>query len=772
MVVRSMKRACLVAIAAVALALQAGAEPRFDDSAPDALSIANGHYVASFRKSDGALASIVDAGTGRTLVHGGRDGCLWIAVDRIASCAYRAGGADGFSYAWSPAAATLTMDYAPAAGKADGVKARVVVTASADARLDFAIEVESAGGTPLDEIRFPAGIALRDSEVKGVLVPLLPGVVVGPGFFAANRTWIAKYPGEGLFADFVAAETTGGSFALYEVPDGKLRPAWLGIAHGTADDESLLVHAFAPRLVAGQRFVSPTMRLRVGAGFVGSALAWRDDAGIGRVASLESRAGAVLGRLVRAPFLKLDMEEMRRPFADFEPVLRALHVPSVVHFTGYGVRGFDEDYPDFLPPNPTHGTTEEFASFVAKARGLGHLTMPYTNPTWWDDEGPTLSSLPAPLTVRDVAVIDDEVPRYETYGKRGGYAVSPWHPFVSSRADARVREVVDELGCDLLFEDQIGARPWLFDRNPASPSPTAYVDGWIDHARRHSAALLGTEAGFDRLLGHEIGFFGCITPDGDGWASERFGEGNWEIFPFAALTARDKAFFYFHNMGANPVTTANFRMALATGTFPVFPLYEPPHNIFNTGRGGGLDRDELRVASVLQRYVLSRYATERATSYATLAEGVTRTGYPSVEVIANGTKTLEQPEGRVVAGGALVRAVDGSLVAGLFATWRGLPLTGGARWIVEERDASGVTLRMPSGNDTPIVVRPLAGWSASTQLEVRAIGPRGDLVRTLPWSWTAYGPLFTATRWLDGREVAEWRVVDGAREPRRRGVRR
>ena len=28
--------------------------------------------------------------------------------------------------------------------------------------------------------------------------------------------------------------------------------------------------------------------------------------------------------------------------------------------------------------------TEQFAALIAKARGMGHLSMPYTNPTWWD----------------------------------------------------------------------------------------------------------------------------------------------------------------------------------------------------------------------------------------------------------------------------------------------------------------------------------------------------------------------------------------------------
>ncbi|MBI2214907.1 MAG: hypothetical protein HYU52_14770 [Acidobacteria bacterium] len=746
----------------------------FDDSAADSFSVANDHYRVMFRKSDGAIAEITDAATGQMLARGARDGCLWRASDQASSCAFRAGSADAFTYSWSEASQTLTMDYTPSAGKPAAVKARVIVVVHDDAFLDFAIEIESSSATPIDDIAFPGGIALRDADVKRALLPLIPGLVLRPGFFDASRSYVAKYPGEGMFADFVAFETTVGSLALYEISDGTLHPAWLGIAHEgeSVAGEAVIRHSFAPRLANGRRWASPRMRLRIGAGLVGSVLAWRNDNGIAAITPLETRAGVLLPRLVRAPFLKLDMQEMRRAFVEFEPVIRALAVPSVLHFTGYGIRGFDEDYPDFLPPNPAHGTTEEFATLVASAKGLGHITIPYTNPTWWDDEGPTLGSLPSPLTIPAIAVIDDGAPRWETYGVRGGYAVSPWHPFVTKRVDEAVTEVIESLGCDMLFEDQIGARPWLFDANPAAPSPTSYIDGWVDHARRHASAMLGTESGFDRLLGYELAFFGCITPDGDGWATERFGEGNWEIFPFVALAARDKALFYFHNMGANPVTTANLTMSLATGQFPVFPLYNPPGSIFNTGRGGGLDRDDLRVVSLLQRYVLSRYATERPTAFTWVTPHVTKTRFPSVEIVANGDDTpLDMPEGSVVPGGAIARALDGSMVAGLFTTWSGVRLANGEHWIIEERDAQGVTIRKPSGADTAIVIRPLAGWSASTQLEVRAIDARGELVRTLPFSWTTYGPLFAAARWIDGREITEWRVVDPTKSPRRRGAR-
>lgn len=62
-------------------------------------------------------------------------------------------------------------------------------------------------------------------------------------------------------------------------------------------------------------------------------------------------------------------------------------MPSLIHFADYLQGGFDKQYPDHLPPSPGFGTPEEFRAFAQRSRQLGHLTMPYTNPTWWCDIG-------------------------------------------------------------------------------------------------------------------------------------------------------------------------------------------------------------------------------------------------------------------------------------------------------------------------------------------------------------------------------------------------
>ena len=78
--------------------------------------------------------------------------------------------------------------------------------------------------------------------------------------------------------------------------------------------------------------------------------------------------------------------------------LKLLPVPTQIHFADYLHGGFDKQYPDHLPPRADFGTSQEFRDFIDKAHALGHLVMPYTNPTWWCDgpKGPTFTHAARP----------------------------------------------------------------------------------------------------------------------------------------------------------------------------------------------------------------------------------------------------------------------------------------------------------------------------------------------------------------------------------------
>ncbi len=62
-------------------ALAAPATIYFDDSAPDIMRLGNSlHYEIGLRKSNGAIAYIVDKTTGQQVTLGSRYECLWGAV--------------------------------------------------------------------------------------------------------------------------------------------------------------------------------------------------------------------------------------------------------------------------------------------------------------------------------------------------------------------------------------------------------------------------------------------------------------------------------------------------------------------------------------------------------------------------------------------------------------------------------------------------------------------------------------------------------------------
>ena len=63
-----------------------------------------------------------------------------------------------------------------------------------------------------------------------------------------------------------------------------------------------------------------------------------------------------------------------------------------------------------------------------------------------------------------------------------------------------VRQFTQELPVDLLFQDQCGARRWSPDFNPASPTPTAYIEGLLSMVEEDSRDVpLATEDGWDRV---------------------------------------------------------------------------------------------------------------------------------------------------------------------------------------------------------------------------------------------------------------------------------
>ena len=184
-----------------------------------------------------------------------------------------------------------------------------------------------------------------------------------------------------------------------------------------------------------------------------------------------TKVGAKLDKLVRAPLIKADLWKGLPEFNQWAGHLQQLPSPALVHPVAFQSGGFDEAHPDFLPPDPRWGDTGDFNRMAAVARSLGQLVMPYLNVSWWDTTAPSVQALPSSVEPKDIAVQNIRGSAVtEQFGPHDGYIVSPHVPAVSKRIDGVFEEWKTDVPADCLFFDQIGARPWRRDFNPAAPT--------------------------------------------------------------------------------------------------------------------------------------------------------------------------------------------------------------------------------------------------------------------------------------------------------------
>jgi len=725
----------------------------FDDAGPDIMRLGNDtHYEVAFHKSNGSIAYITDKSTGQHVSPGSRYGCFWGAVfpggtpEFVGGCNFDAAWSNRFTYAWSASSHTLTLTYTPDPAGAQKVAAQVVVQASTGPWFDLRLQLQNNRGLVLDYVLFPCDTVFVEAEIQEALLPVLPGIILEPAFFQQNRTYTASYPGyPGLFADYVSLLTTQGQIAIYaRYGEGPIRPAVIGFVHDDEyiADSTYYYHTFGARVGHGATWTSPWMRVRVSQSHRDTIQAYRTDNGLDRFRSLPEKLGARYLQTVRSPLYKADAAQLAVPFAQYPALLAQVPTPGILHPVAFQPGGHDESYPDFLPPAPAWGTTADFAAMFQQTQALGFLVMPYTNPTWWDDGSPTLQNLTATLTISDLAVLDGSgMPVHEYYGVHGGYVMSPYPPFVRQRLGQLMHDMTATVPSDMVFEDQIGARPWLFDHNPSSPYPMAYMQGWLEHTRAYSDALLMTELGFDRLAETEVGFHGSVLlPERFGYTPGWWGTGTWRPYPLAPLMVRDKVLFYQHDLAPETMTADKARLSwnLALGYMLSYDLVATPF-------GGGLRPQRecgwLRLVGEFQKHVLARYAGERMTDYARVSGNVTRTSFETCSVIANWDATNPYTTGghTLPPQGVLVTCAGDQLMAGVFTAYNGVPLSAGDHYLIEERGWTDLTVRQPLGADTGLTLKPLPGWSSGSPTGAWAYTAAGQVIESVPFTRTQSG---------------------------------
>jgi Domain of unknown function (DUF6259) len=636
----------------------------------------------------------VDDARGRKLLGGGYGCQWWVNPDHratsLSGCSFRS------TYRWR--AGTLTLTYG---------KAAVVTLRAHAAYFDLQLQLRSSG-VVRDEVRFPAGIVGDTRTVQyGYSPNVLPGVRLKPAFFSTVANPVQIYPSRWAFADYLALDANGGHVAMYTVNRGPIASALVGFLHLGAGSPCsglsyCLFHQFETWVQPGATWTSPTIRIRVGQTAQQSILAYRDDNGIGSYPSLADKLGPLFGTLARAPLVKADVAKIQEPYTSWP--LAELPSPILLHPVAYQVGGHDVGDPDFLPGDPRWGS---LATLIADAHARGDAVMPYDNLSWWDPSSPTMQR----TTAGAVGALDSTgAPQTIEYGVHTGLIVSPWAPFVQQRATQEL-DAWRALGADCVFLDQIGARPWLYDFNPAAASPLAYDDGWLSLLAPYRQSCLMAEDGWDRLAATVVGFHGglLMMQRELGAVDHYFGAGNWEPYPLATWLVHDKVLMYQHDLypgtiGADDeVLTWNAAFGLVASV-----EWQP----------GNETDPRLVLAARLQEVLGPHFAGVPLASFTDLAPGVTRSVFGDLTVVAN---LSSEPYQGVAADGFQARAPGVTVQA-----YRG------GHWVLTTQSGGATVVEQPVGGDFDVTV-PLAASRVVAE-------PSG---MSVPFTRTAGGTTFT-----------------------------
>ncbi|MCF6172164.1 MAG: DUF6259 domain-containing protein, partial [Bacteroidales bacterium] len=547
----------------------------FDDTDPEIIRIGNtSYYEAGFRKTNGSFIYIIDKATNQQVCKGSRYEILWGTYTPdgnpgyIGSSLYTNTGDNLFAYSWDAVSKELQLVYTPDNAATDKIAATVTVTFSSGNYFDLQMDMLNQRTVGIETIIFPSGLVFMENEIQDALLPVMPGLLLKSSFFGEARSYSTRYPGwPGVFSDFLSIRAGSGQFSMYGLTTEltEIPIIDLGFVH---DDDFLsastyLKHDFNTFVSPNSNWESSPMRIRIGETHSQSIADLRTDNQINQLPSLSEKTTGKYTALSRSPMLKVGIKGVGGSqgfsnYRDFEALLPDLPSPSIFHLVEYNPGAFDENYPDFIPPDPNYGTIDDFAYLFDAVHQYGLLVMPYSNPTWWDDTSPTVLNQLPPLTINDIAVLDKNGdPRCETYNGNAGFIASPYSPFVLTRLGELMDQLTVDLPGDLVFEDQIGARGGITDFNPAAPSPDSYFRGWLDYTKQNKEKLLATEMGYDRLLEGEVAFCGsALLP----WRVDdnfinAIGENNLAFFPFTALLARDKVLFFQHNLAPETATT-------------------------------------------------------------------------------------------------------------------------------------------------------------------------------------------------------------------------
>lgn len=778
----------------------------FDNSSdPNIMYLATPAWSFALSKRNGAILALTDGG-GAILSTGSRNQCLW----GLAGSTY-AGGCSypQVAYAWDAAAAALTLTYE--SFSADTPTVTISFTAPPQQPfVDMAFQLvapPAVGSSAIyTSLLWPSEVTFNTTGIDGVHLPVLPGVKVSGGYFARQpqTPWSYTYPGQGTFASWMSVATANGSWALYDLsgPDAIL-PLYYGLYPSTNGGaayppeswyllQSLVVNVTGGCNVTGTGVTSdpssgsPVYPCAAGVGgivrrrlVVGDAdplvsmQRYAYDNGIGSAASMSRWAGVfgsavrpsgegspyptlqdklgagLLAQTLQAPLMKADAHAVGLVYSAYTGnVTSTLPVPSLLHYMSFEPRGFDSNYPDYIPIDPQFGASCDLATTIFQANQRGHLTMVYGNPTWWDPLSPTLINQ---TDLRPWSVLNATLqPRYETYDPvpHTGIAVCVKSPLAIARTTELVRQfsfnatgeapggsyacnTTDvRLPMSYVFFDQLGARFPPVDYSPFNGGMGAmgYSAALQQHMANYSSVVLHTEQGVDRLARNAGGFHGAVLGfQLSGQTDAFWGDANWTPEPLFGAMLRDVVAHYQHNLDGTSMAMDVPRLcwSLSLGIHLSMDMRSPP---FNTSWAATVGAFQRIVASRFTLYPASSFASNATAQVAVFAaanSSASGSGSASYTTFLNpsnastATVSLAYPaEGLtlpavVVPTGCSVTSSSADVIGGFFSAYNGQPLAlGGVHAVVEDRTCAWAA---PAGGTSVCVWHP---WGTDTQISV------------------------------------------------------
>lgn len=526
------------------------------------------------------------------------------------------------------------------------------------------------------------------------------------------------------FTDFMYLEGKNSSVAIYGIQPQKWKP-WEGAKNkdaifvpgrlGCGADEKggYCERSFATYVKAGMVWKTPIVRLVISNSRASTSGLIDEIDAYCKLNEIKRRLGDKMSADVLNKLKKSVLVYYAGNAKEKTEHLNLLPVPTLIHFADYLHGGFDKQYPDHLPPNPSFGTGEDLRAFFDNAHQIGHLISPYTNPTWWCDhpKGPTFEREGDAPLLKGL----DGKPVYERYGINDGWTVCHWHPAVQSANRKTVGQFTTDYPVDILFQDQCGARGWRYDLNPASPTPYAYSDGLISMVAEDCKRVpLGTEAGWDRVVNYESLLCGMTfkilsteferAPSYMRLMKSDYPPNTWRFYPLAEQIAHDKTAMLHHDLGQFVFNRGTLSFTLALG-------FSLSYSVPAKGLIQDAQREWLRWLDRAQKAVCSRYIAEpiRSFNHKRFADapfdddGIIEATYGNVHIVANLGPTARVVDGRNIAPFGFYASAPG-MSAGNLKNTRDLGDDGISFVVESQAEKSDIWVYASSEQDVAVVL--------------------------------------------------------------------